>query len=338
MVSPCANEKLRPATETSEPLGSRCASRSRTRARSIALRARIASRAKSPSSSRLMRTRRLRLNSAVTPRLVIISGDQGLDVLAQVDADDRLAARVRHARASGEAARRLLMVRDCRASSQEKTRRGDERECRLGMSKSTVKSAMIGRVGRSGNRSRNRSTVWLRKSAAISIGAYIRGARSASMRISDLIAAPGAVFEQHDPFAAESRHLLGMAAQNRRLGPRQIIFVEARDLLEQFRAALVIEPAAGQRLLSLRQTSEHIGAKRFVLAEFRIRRGRAFKRLPRVSAPRTAIAHRGERNCGNSAACDSTGVAHEPPRNTNCPDMNLPLYSPTAPSAGWKRG
>ena len=51
-----------------------------------------ASRAKSPSSSRLMRTRRLRLNSAVTPSLVIVGRDQGLDVLAQVDADNRLAA------------------------------------------------------------------------------------------------------------------------------------------------------------------------------------------------------------------------------------------------------
>jgi hypothetical protein len=28
------------------------------------------------------------------------------------------------------------------------------------------------------------------------------------------------------------------------------------------------------------------------------------------------------------------GVAQEPPRSTYWPDMNLPLYSPTAPSAG----
>ena len=79
----------------------------------------------------------------------------------------------------------------------------------------------------------------------------------------------GAVFEQHDAFAAERRHLSGVAAKNRGLRPGQIIFVEAGDLLEQFRAALVVEPSAGERLLPLRKTSEHIGAKGFVLAEFR---------------------------------------------------------------------
>ena len=92
----------------------------------------------------------------------------------------------------------------------------------------------------------------------------------------------GAVFEQHDAFAAQSRHLFGVAAKNRRLRPGQIIFVEARDLLEQLRAALVVEPSAGQRLLPLRQTSEHIGAKRFVLAEFRFDEVEHLKRLPRA--------------------------------------------------------
>ncbi len=32
------------------------------------------------------------------------------------------------------------------------------------------------------------------------------------------------------------------------------------------------------------------------------------------------------------------GVAHEPPRSTYCPLMNLPLYSPTAPAAALKPG
>ena len=57
----------------------------------------------------------------------------------------------------------------------------------------------------------------------------------------------GPVFEQHDIFAAESRHLSGAAPQNRRLGPRQVIFVEAGDFFEQLRAALVVQPAAGER-------------------------------------------------------------------------------------------
>ena len=61
-----------------------------------------------------------------------------------------------------------------------------------------------------------------------------------------------AIFEQHGAFAAESRHLLGMTAKNSRLGPRQIIFIELGDLLEQLRTALVVEPSARQRLLSLR--------------------------------------------------------------------------------------
>ena len=76
------------------------------------------------------------------------------------------------------------------------------------------------------------------------------------------------IFEQHDALAAQGRHLVGMAAKNRRLGPGQIIFVEASDILEQLRAALIVQPSAGERLLSLRQAREHIGSKRFVLAEF----------------------------------------------------------------------
>src|SRR5436309_12978976 len=32
------------------------------------------------------------------------------------------------------------------------------------------------------------------------------------------------------------------------------------------------------------------------------------------------------------------GVIRAPPRNVICPLMNLPLYSPTAPAAGWNRG
>ena len=95
----------------------------------------------------------------------------------------------------------------------------------------------------------------------------------------------GAVFEQHGAFAAQSRHLLRMAAKNRGLRPGQIIFVEAGDLLEQLRAALVVEPTAGERLLRLRQASQHIGAKRFVLAEFLFDEIEHLKRLPPVCSP-----------------------------------------------------
>ena len=44
----------------------------------------------------------------------------------------------------------------------------------------------------------------------------------------------------------------------------------------------------------------------------------------------------GQRECGGKKlryvdrACP-VGVTHAPPRNTICPDMNLPLYSPIAP-------
>src|ERR1700722_3757725 len=56
----------------------------------------------------------------------------------------------------------------------------------------------------------------------------------------------GAVFEQHGASTAQSRHLLRMATKNRRLGPGQIIFIETGDFLEQLRAALVVEPTAGE--------------------------------------------------------------------------------------------
>ena len=92
----------------------------------------------------------------------------------------------------------------------------------------------------------------------------------------------GPIFEQHDALAAQSRHLVGMAPKNRRLGPGQIIFVEASDILEQLRAALIVQPSAGERLLSLRQAREHIGSKRFVLAEFRFDKIEHLKRLPRA--------------------------------------------------------
>src|ERR1700722_11517415 len=55
----------------------------------------------------------------------------------------------------------------------------------------------------------------------------------------------GAVFQQHDPFATESGHLLGVSPKNPGLGPGQIIFIETRDFLEQLRTALVVEPTAG---------------------------------------------------------------------------------------------
>ena len=92
---------------------------------------------------------------------------------------------------------------------------------------------------------------------------------------------------QHEAFRADvlaqkPGHLASVLAQNRGLGPGQIIFVEAGDLLEQFRAALVVQPSAGERLLSLRQAGEHIGSKRFMLAEFRFDEIEHLKRPPRA--------------------------------------------------------
>ena len=206
------------------------------------------------------------------------------------------------------------------------------------MSKSAVKSAMIGRVGKL-RKPIPKALDRLAEKIRRDIDRRVHARRM--KRVDEdfgLDRRAGAVFEQHDAFAAKSRHLVGVAAKNRGLGPGQIIFVEAGDLLEQLRAALVVEPSAGQRLLPLRQTSQHIGAKRFVLAEFRFDEVEHVKRLPPVSAPRTAIARRAGRNCGKLGRMWLTGVAQEPPRKTNCPHMNLPLYSPTAPSAGLKRG
>jgi len=55
------------------------------------------------------------------------------------------------------------------------------------------------------------------------------------------------------------------------------------------------------------------------------------------ATPRTASVRPAEEVAVRRAMCEE-GVAHEPPRRTYCPHMNLPLYSPTAPAAGTKPG
>ena len=106
--------------------------------------------------------------------LVVVGGDQGLDVLAQVDADNGLAAVSDMLAHPAEQSDRVGWPKIAERAAREKRR--------ARASGDIGRNVKVGRkIGddrprrRSGNRSRNRSTVSARKSAAISIGAYMRG-------------------------------------------------------------------------------------------------------------------------------------------------------------------
>ena len=79
-----------------------------------------------------------------------------------------------------------------------------------------------------------------------------------------------AIFEENCATAAKISDLPGIVVENRGLGPRWIIFVELRDGLEEFAAAVVIEPAGGKCPLRTREPRQYVGAKGIELARFYI--------------------------------------------------------------------
>ena len=233
---------------------------------------------------------------------VIVCRDQCLDVFAQVDADDRLAAltdMLAHPAKQGHGVgRQQIAERAPRKKRDARTRRHIGRNVKVGgeirddRPHRQIEKPILNPLDRLGEKIRRNVDRRIHPRRTKRIDEDFRLDRRA-----------GAVFEQHRALAAQVRHLACMAPKNRRLGPRQIIFVEAGDLLEQLRAALVVEPAARKRLLPLRKTREHVGSKRFVLAEFGFNEVEHLKRLPLGAAPRTAISRRAERNCDKRPAC-----------------------------------
>ena len=191
---------------------------------------------------------------------------------------------------------------------------------------------------RSGNRCRIRATVSSKKSPAISIGTYNRGLSSASIKISVLIPAP-APYSNRTAFSPQKSAISrALSAQNGRFRARRVIFLQPRDFFEDL-AAADCHRATGSAAFSgletdrSRRPPERPPAAAFVGLQFR-----AFRCPPPAAARRTATARPGERSSDNSAEYGPAGVTQEPPRNTNWPHMNLPLYSPTAPSTARNRG
>ncbi len=75
-------------------------------------------------------------------------------------------------------------------------------------------------------------------------------------------------------------------------------------------------------------------------ARARLLSGRAHAGTPPSASRTPDIAHRepGGKKLRYDARAWPGGVSAQPPRSTIWLDMNLPLYSPIAPSAGWKPG
>ena len=118
--------------------------------------------------------------------------------------------------------------------------------------------------------------------------------------------------------------------ENRALGAGRVVLGQLGDALEQRRSSGVVEQVGGQRLRGRGEPSaDGVGDSR-----------RRHEGLP-SSARRTPATWNcvfaGQKLRYVARTC-APGVRYEPPRRTIWFDMNFPLYSPTAPAAGWKPG
>ena len=111
------------------------------------------------------------------------------------------------------------------------------------------------------------------------------------------------------------------------LATRRVVLVEARDLLEQRGAAIVVEPLRRDVLRRAREPESRVFLERAHEASAASRTPPYIQRLA------------GGRSLGRARPGSEPGeVTRAPPRSVIWPLMNLPLYSPTAPAAGRKRG
>ena len=136
--------------------------------------------------------------------------------------------------------------------------------------------------------------------------------------------------------------------EDRVLGPGRVVLGQAGDLVEELAAPLVVEPDGRQRLRHRgsgpSRTSAAMAAARSSVDQVDVDRDGRSCPAPDLEVPGQAQA--GERPSGpgreevpvGRPGCGPSGVTQAPPRRTCCPDMNLPLYSPTAPAAGRKPG
>ena len=116
-----------------------------------------------------------------------------------------------------------------------------------------------------------------------------------------------------------------MAVQQGQLGARRVVLGQLADAPEEPRTGLVVEPLGRHCAWPARAGRPAARRRRG-----RAQTSRASRRPLNYSAPPAG------RNC----SCAARGPAAWPlePRSTIWPTMNLPLYSPTAPAHGGKRG
>ena len=155
----------------------------------------------------------------------------------------------------------------------------------------------------------------------------------------------GAVLDDGSPRPATIGDLRRMGREQTRFRTGEVVLGLLADLLEQLRTAGVVQEYRGQLLLLLAESledqrdqwSRRVGR----------RKGRAAQDVFCVSHAVRSLASRIPVNCQRASGLKKLryvartcpeGVTHEPPRNTYCWAMNLPLYSPSAPGSGWKPG
>ena len=107
---------------------------------------RKASTGMSPSSSRLMRSSRLRLNCRGDALGIVIGREQPVDRLHPVHADQQLGAGTEQVAEMRAAGRSRSAARNCRWSSRGRSRASAARRCRAGSANGRAKSATTGRT------------------------------------------------------------------------------------------------------------------------------------------------------------------------------------------------
>src|SRR5208283_3657804 len=90
-----------------------------------------------------------------------------------------------------------------------------------------------------------------------------------------------------------------MARQDLRFRAGRIIFLEARDFLEQLGSPRVVEPATWDALLGTGQSSKNFLTERGVRMVWQTRAFKPHWRLPPNGGRKTANGRRGEKNFGS---------------------------------------
>src|SRR5260221_396143 len=153
-----------------------------------------------------------------------------------------------------------------------------------------------------------------------------------------LDAGAAAEFDQTGVRTDPAGDVAGVPLKNSDLGPGQIIFRDLTDRIEQLRTLGVVEQFARQRLRFPRQAAEY-GLAEIFLSWRQIVKDKGVAIHQQSSAKRSPEnAHRaaGGKKLRYVVRMWSAEVTAAPPRNTIWLDMNLPLYSPTAPAAARK--